>query len=72
MLRTKEYVFTSKVIDGKFPDYEKVIPIGGKNIAQGNREALRQAFLRAAILSNEKYLGIRLIFTPHLLNNNCQ
>jgi DNA polymerase III subunit beta len=64
---TEEYIFTSKIVDGKFPDYEQVIPRNGKNAAVGNREALRQAFLRTAILSNEKYLGVRLIFTSQLL-----
>ncbi len=66
-VETEEYIFTSKMIDGKFPDYEQVIPKNGKHIAIGNREELRQAFLRAAILSNEKYLGVRLTFTDHLL-----
>ena len=66
-VETEEYIFTSKMIDGKFPDYEQVIPKNGKHIAIGNREELRQAFLRTAILSNEKYLGVRLTFTDHLL-----
>ena len=66
-IETQEYTFTSKIMEGKFPDYEKVIPTNGKHIAMGNREELKQAFLRAAILSNEKHLGVRLVFSPQLL-----
>lgn len=52
--------FTSKLIDGKFPDYERVIPKPKENTLKASRELLRQALQRAAILSNEKYRGIRL------------
>jgi DNA polymerase III subunit beta len=51
----------SKLIDGKFPDYTRVIPTGHKNRLQVQREALRQALLRAAILSNEKFRGVRWV-----------
>lgn len=59
--------FTSKLIDGKFPDYERVLPKGGDKIVLANREELRQSLSRAAILSNEKFRGIRLQLTPDLL-----
>jgi DNA polymerase-3 subunit beta len=59
--------FTSKLIDGKFPDYERVLPKGGDKIVLANREELRQSLTRAAILSNEKFRGIRLQLTPDLL-----
>ena len=52
--------FTSKLIDGRFPDYDRVIPKTGANIVSGSREALRSSLQRAAILSNEKYRGIRM------------
>ncbi|MDJ0927024.1 MAG: DNA polymerase III subunit beta [Gammaproteobacteria bacterium] len=52
--------FTSKLIDGRFPDYERVIPKPDKNILSADREDLRHALQRAAILSNEKYRGVRL------------
>jgi DNA polymerase-3 subunit beta len=52
--------FTSKLIDGRFPDYQRVIPKPEGNILKTSREALRHALQRAAILSNEKYRGIRL------------
>lgn len=52
--------FTSKLIDGRFPDYQRVVPQNANNKIVADREALRQALSRAAILSNEKYRGIRL------------
>jgi DNA polymerase-3 subunit beta len=59
--------FTSKLIDGKFPDYERVLPKGGDKIVLANREELRQSLQRASILSNEKFRGVRLQLTPDLL-----
>ena len=52
-------IFTSKLIDGRFPDYQRVMPSGQTEIAMANRQELKQALLRASILSNEKYRGIR-------------
>lgn len=52
--------FTSKLIDGRFPDYERVIPKPKKNVLVADRDVLRAALQRAAILSNEKYRGVRL------------
>ncbi|MBC2653931.1 DNA polymerase III subunit beta [Pseudomonas sp. MSSRFD41] len=57
---TGEFTFTSKLVDGKFPDYERVLPKGGDKLVLGDRQVLREAFSRTAILSNEKYRGIRL------------
>jgi len=53
----------SKLIDGKFPDYTRVIPKDHKNRLSIGREPLRQALLRAAILSNEKFRGVRWVLT---------
>jgi DNA polymerase-3 subunit beta len=53
----------SKLIDGKFPDYTRVIPTQHKNRLQIEREPLRQALQRAAILSNEKFRGVRWVLT---------
>jgi DNA polymerase-3 subunit beta len=58
-LRMGETTFISKLIDGRFPDYERVIPRGEAETLLADREALRQALIRTAILSNEKYRGIR-------------
>jgi DNA polymerase-3 subunit beta len=52
--------FTSKLIDGRFPEYSRVIPANPPQPVEADREALRQALQRTAILSNEKYRGIRL------------
>jgi DNA polymerase-3 subunit beta len=53
----------SKLVDGKFPDYTRVIPVGHKNELSIGREVLRQALMRAAILSNEKFRGVRWVLT---------
>ena len=53
--------FTSKLIDGRFPEYERVIPQDTSNQLAADRELFRGALQRTAILSNEKYRGIRLI-----------
>lgn len=53
--------FTSKLIDGKFPDYDRVIPEQGNSPVLADREALRQSLTRASILSNEKYRGVRIL-----------
>ncbi len=52
--------FTTKLIDGRFPDYERVIPEEGDKLLQGDREPVRQALMRTAILSNEKFRGVRV------------
>ena len=51
---------TSKLIDGRFPEYARVIPNQPKNVITADRNLLRQALQRTAILSNEKYRGVRL------------
>jgi DNA polymerase-3 subunit beta len=55
-------VLTSKLIDGRYPDYEKVIPRGAQKRAVVDKELLRQALTRTSILSNEKYKGVSLSF----------
>lgn len=57
----------SKLIDGRFPDYNRVIPEEAANLATVDRVAFREALQRAAILSNEKYRGIRLEFSSDSL-----
>lgn len=52
--------FTSKLIDGRFPDYEMVIPAGADKQIRVDRGTFMQALQRAAILSNEKYRGVRI------------
>ena len=57
------FTFTSKLVDGKFPDYNRVLPKGGNKVLLGNCQELRQAFARASILSNEKYRGVRVLLS---------
>jgi DNA polymerase-3 subunit beta len=59
--------FTSKLIDGRFPEYSRVIPANPPRIVAGVRDDLRHALQRAAILSNEKYRGIRFGLKPNTL-----
>ncbi|HEX4375606.1 MAG TPA: DNA polymerase III subunit beta [Steroidobacteraceae bacterium] len=62
-----EVRFTSKLIDGKFPEYSRVIPANPPRIMSAPKDAMRAALQRTAILSNEKYRGVRLTFAPSLL-----
>ena len=57
----------SKVIDGKFPDYNRVIPTGHQNSFTTDRVSVLLAMQRASILSNEKYRGIRLVLSDNNL-----
>jgi DNA polymerase III subunit beta len=63
-VRRGSVTFTSKLIDGRFPDYEAVIPLGADKSATLDREVQLSAQQRAAILSNEKYRGVRLEQSP--------
>jgi DNA polymerase-3 subunit beta len=51
---------TSKLIDGRFPEYGRVIPSEPSHVLKADRQLLRTALGRTAILSNEKYRGVRL------------
>jgi DNA polymerase-3 subunit beta len=54
------FVFTSKLVDGRFPDYRRVMPQSTNKTLETGCDELRQAFSRAAILSNEKFRGVRV------------
>ena len=66
-VRRDGMTFTSKLIDGRFPDYEAVIPIGADKEVRVQRDDMRAALQRAAILSNEKYRGVKLEVAPNRL-----
>ena len=66
-INTPAYEFTSKLIDGRFPDYHRVMPESADNHMKIKRNVLKEALHRAAILSNEKYRGIRLSMSENLL-----
>ncbi|EQD76709.1 DNA polymerase III, beta subunit [mine drainage metagenome] len=57
-----ELVITSKLVEGRFPDYQSVIPKEGQHRLVIERERLKLALSRAAILVNEKVRGVRLCF----------
>ena len=68
-----EYTFTSKLLDGRYPDYNRVVPTPGPNLLVATKEQLRHALMRTAILSNEKYRGVRMMFSEtelKLMANN--
>ncbi len=61
----------SKIVDGKFPDYSRVIPVGHKNTITVERLVLLQALQRTAILSNDKFRGVRWVLTENSLRVSC-
>lgn len=63
---TDDFIFTSKLINAQYPDYNRLIP-RGTAIAVGEREAIKQALTRASILSNEKFRGVRFQLEPNKL-----
>jgi len=66
-VKLQSVCFTSKLIDGRFPEYGRVIPSDTSNQLLADKEGLRSALQRTAILSNEKYRGIRLIIKQNEL-----
>jgi len=66
--RFGDTIFTTKLIDGRYPDYERVMPTGDTQELLADRESLRQSLTRTSILSNEKYRGIRFRLAPGLLH----
>ena len=61
----------TKIVDGKFPDYGRVIPTGHQNIITVDRSGLLQALQRTAILSNDKFRGVRWVLTKDSLRVSC-
>jgi DNA polymerase III subunit beta len=55
-----DFIFTSKLVDGRFPDYRRVLPKDGDKTILAGKDVLKNAFSRASILSNEKFKGVRL------------
>lgn len=69
--RCNDTVIVSKVIDGRFPDYNRVIPMDNKNIFVIDRLSLLGALERSSILANEKFRGVRLLVQPGSLHITC-
>jgi len=66
-----ETVVVSKLIDGKFPDYNRVIPKQQNRIITVKRAIIQQALQRAAILTNDKFRGVRWILSENSLRVSC-
>jgi DNA polymerase-3 subunit beta len=64
MFRFGSIELISKLIDGKFPDYDRVVPQNHPKLLCLSRVGLLQSLGRAAILTNEKFRGVRLVLTP--------
>jgi DNA polymerase-3 subunit beta len=64
---TDGFTFTSKLIDGKFPEYDRVLPKNGDRTLIADRELLKDSFSRASILCNEKYRGVKMKLSDNLL-----
>ncbi|MGQ9862468.1 MAG: DNA polymerase III subunit beta, partial [Thiobacillaceae bacterium] len=71
MFAQSGFELRSKVVDGKFPDYQRVIPSGYEKSFVIERQRLNQALARTAILTNEKYRGVRLALTHGSLRLSC-
>ena len=68
-LNLPNLIFMSKLIEGKFPDYDRVVPLVetcDKRVTV-DRESLRQSLTRASILSNEKYRSVRMKLKENVL-----
>lgn len=59
-VNSDDFTFTSKLIEGRFPDYERVIPRGGNKVLLLERDVLKAALQRTSILCNEKFRGVRV------------
>lgn len=66
-IKNSNTCFTSKLIDGRFPDYKRVIPELSNTPVLAEREELKSSLTRASILSNEKYRGVRIMLSSNSL-----
>ena len=60
--------FVSKLIEGKFPDYEQVIPSGESSLLAVDRKNFSESLSRVSVLSSEKYKGVKIITKKDSLN----
>ncbi|RMX04208.1 DNA polymerase III subunit beta [Corticibacter populi] len=59
--------FVTKLVEGKFPDYNRVIPVGYSNVVTLGRQALQASLQRMTIMTTDKFKGVRLNFEPGVL-----
>lgn len=72
-VESDSFIFTTKLIDSRYPDYKRVFPKAGDKEILFQRDACRQALSRMSILSNDKFRGVRLLFSNNavrLIANN--
>ena len=61
-------VFVSKLIEGKFPDYEQVIPSGESSVLEIDKKLFSESLSRVSVLSSEKYKGVRIVTNENSLH----
>jgi DNA polymerase-3 subunit beta len=71
IFKRPDFELRSKVVDGKFPDWQRVVPVGHDKSFAIQRQRLSQSLNRAAILTNDKYRGVRIALTPECLRIAC-
>lgn len=64
-ITSADYIFTSKLVDGRFPEYNKVLPRNGNKVVLADRELIKDSLSRASILCNEKFRGIRFMLSEN-------
>lgn len=67
-IETEAFTFISRLIDGRFPDYNRVLPKGGDKVVYIERDLLKSVLQRVAILSNEKYRAVRMCLQQGLIS----
>jgi len=71
-VQLKSIVFTCKLVDGRFPDYKRVLPQHNDQLAVAQKDFFKSLLQRAAILSNDKFKGVRLALKPNLIAVHAQ
>jgi len=71
-VQLEDTTFTCKLVDGRFPDYRRVIPADNEQTLVTQCDLLKSLLQRAAILSNDKFKGVRLVLAENLLTVHAQ
>lgn len=66
-ITTGDFTFTSKLIEGRFPEYGRVVPKQSDKTILIDRDMLKQSLTRTAILCNEKFRGVRFELSANTL-----
>ena len=68
LISSDEFRFVSKLIEGNYPDYQKVFPSGEEQTLKVEKSLIQTALNRASVLSNEKYRGVKFILSKDKFN----